>query len=335
MSLVQKLTTTEKGINFTNIALMLLSTGVAFVIPFKLFLFVYAVLGPLHYLTEISWLDKRNFFIKQKTQIWPYIVIAFLLTVALFDEKSTLRYYTVSLILCVVTYTLCLVFSGKNSLSLMVSVLVFVLAIVIKADRIMFLILAFGIFLPTIVHVFLFTGLFILQGALKKKSLTGFISLAVFIVCALSFIFIKIPNPEILSLTEKGYIQKYFSIMNQSLAAVFNIPFVKNSNEIFETPTFIAIQRFIAFAYTYHYLNWFSKTSVIKWHDVSKTRLSIIAMLWVISVACYYIDYRLGFMVLFLLSMLHVFLELPLNVLSVKGISMGVKSMFTTTTVAK
>jgi len=328
MSLVQKLITTEKGINLTNMALMLISTGIAFVIPFKLFLFVYAVLGPLHYLTEISWLDKRNFFIKQKTQIWPYIVIALLLTVALFNEKSSLRYYTVSLILCVVTYTLCLVFSGKSSLSLIISLVVLVLALAIKADKIMFLVLAFGIFLPTIVHVFLFTGLFVLQGALKNKSLTGFISLAVFIICTLSFVFIRIPNTEILSLTEKGYIQKYFSIMNQSLAALFNIPFIRNSNEIFETPTFIAIQRFIAFAYTYHYLNWFSKTSVIKWHDVSKTRMSIILILWVISVACYYIDYRLGFMVLFLLSMLHVFLELPLNVHSVKGISAEVKNLF-------
>ncbi|MEO8759650.1 MAG: hypothetical protein ABI388_01535 [Bacteroidia bacterium] len=328
MSLVQKLTTTDKGINLTNIALMLLSTGIAFIIPFKLFLFVYAVLGPLHYLTEISWLEKRNYFIKQKTQIWPYIVIALLMTVALFNEKSSLRYYTVSLILCVVTYTLCLVFSGKNSLSLIVSTIVLALAILIKADRIMFLILAFGIFLPTIVHVFLFTGLFVLQGALKNKSVTGFISLGVFIACALSFAFVHTPNSEILSLTEKGFVQKYFSIINQSLATLFNISFVRNSNEIFETPAFIAIQRFIAFAYTYHYLNWFSKTSVIKWHDVSKTRMWLILILWVISVACYYIDYRLGFMVLFLLSMLHVFLELPLNVHSIKGISSGVRNMF-------
>ena len=154
MSWLQKIATTDKGINLTNIVLMLLSTVVAFIIPFKLFLFVYAVLGPLHYLTEISWLDKRNFFIKQKTQIWPYVLVALLLTVAVFNEKTVLRYYSVSLIICVVVYTLCLVFSGKNSVSLLVSALVLILALVIKADKIMFLILAFGIFLPTIVHVF-------------------------------------------------------------------------------------------------------------------------------------------------------------------------------------
>jgi hypothetical protein len=326
MSWFQKITATDKGINLINIVLMLLSTGIAFVIPFKLFLFVYAVLGPLHYLTEISWLDKRNFFIKQKTQIWPYIVVAVLLTVAIFNEKSIIRYYSVSLIICVVVYTLCLVFSGKNSVSLLVSALVLIIALVIKADRIMLLILAFGIFLPTIVHVFLFTGLFVLQGALKNKSVTAFISLAVFIGCAVSFAFIHIPNSEILSVAEKGYVQKYFSILNQSLAGVFNINFSKGSNDIFEMPALVAVQRFIAFAYTYHYLNWFSKTSVIKWHDVSKSRLGVIAVLWIVSVVFYYVDFRLGFLLLFLLSMVHVFLELPLNVHSVKGIISGIRN---------
>ena len=49
-------------INFLNIGLMLISCVVALFIPFELFLFAYAVLGPAHYLTEISWLQKRRFF---------------------------------------------------------------------------------------------------------------------------------------------------------------------------------------------------------------------------------------------------------------------------------
>jgi hypothetical protein len=325
MSFLQKITATDKGINLTNMALMLISTVIAFIIPFKLFLFVYAVLGPLHYLTEISWLDKKNFFIKQKLQIWPYIVIAILLTVALINEKSSIRYYSVSLIICVVVYTLCLVFSGKNVLSLLLSSAVLILALLVKADKIMLLILAFGIFLPTVVHVFLFTGFFVLSGTIKNKSITGYLSLVLFIGCAISFALIHTPNSEILSVAEKGYIQKYFSILNKSIAGLFNINFASNSTDIFELPAMISVQRFIAFAYTYHYLNWFSKTTVIKWHEVSKSRLTVIAILWVLSVVFYYIDFRLGFMVLFLLSMLHVFLELPLNVISIKGIVTGLK----------
>ncbi len=325
MSFLQKITATDKGINLTNMALMLISTVVSFIIPFKLFLFVYAVLGPLHYLTEISWLDKKNFFIKQKLQIWPYILIAILLSIGLFNEKSAVRYFSVSLIICVVVYTLCLVFSGKNLLSLAISVAVLIISLLIKADRITFLVLSFGIFLPTVVHVFLFTGFFVLSGAVKNKSVTGYLSLVVFVGCAISFALIHTPNAEILSLAEKGYIQKYFSILNKSIAGLFNINLVNNSTDIFELPAMIAVQRFIAFAYTYHYLNWFSKTTVIKWHEVSKSRLAIIAILWVLSVVFYYIDFRLGFMVLFLLSMLHVFLELPLNVISIKGIVTGLK----------
>jgi hypothetical protein len=83
--------------------------------------------------------------------------------------------------------------------------------------------------------------------------------------------------------------------------------------------------RLIAFAYTYHYLNWFSKTSVIKWHEVPKAWLITTAMLWIGSVILYYVDYMLGLQALLLLSMLHVFLEFPLNFRSMQGIGQSVK----------
>ena len=36
--------------------------------------------------------------------------------------------------------------------------------------------------------------------------------------------------------------------------------------DLYRSPAGLAIMRFIAFAYAYHYLNWFSKTAVIRWH---------------------------------------------------------------------
>src|ERR1700758_3235140 len=161
MSFAQKALGTETGINATNIALMLFSTIIAFVIPFKLFLFVYAVLGPLHYLTEISWLDKRNYFIAKKIQAWPYLLVSVLLTISLFNEK-----YILSIVAAVITTIICLSF---------------------KIDKIFSIVLALSVFLPTIIHVFLFTGIFVLSGAFKTKSVSGFISFGVFIACALSF----------------------------------------------------------------------------------------------------------------------------------------------------
>jgi len=90
--------------------------------------------------------------------------------------------------------------------------------------------------------------------------------------------------------------------------------------DIYSSNAGFVIMRFIAFAYTYHYLNWFSKTSVIKWHLVPKRVLIATISLWLLSIAIYAYDYTLGMNVLFFLSFLHVFLEFPLNVVSFTGI---------------
>lgn len=329
MSMLQKALGTDKGINITNIGLMLFSTVLAFVIPFKLFLFVYAVLGPLHYLTEISWLDRKNFFIEKKWQIWPYLLVALLLTISMFNEKTSLRFYSTTFMVGVVVYTLFITLSKRYVFSALAGLIAVILCLILKVDRMFSIVIAFSVFLPTIVHVFVFTGVFVLFGAIKTRSVSGFISFAVFILCALSFGFIDLPNNELLSLTQKGYIQRYFIALNQSLAELFGTPMATGSKEdYFSVPGLITIQRFIAFAYTYHYLNWFSKTTVIKWHEISKVRMGVILFLWILSVAAYYIDYRLGFVLLFTLSMLHVFLEFPLNVISFKGVGQGIKSVF-------
>jgi len=82
----------------------------------------------------------------------------------------------------------------------------------------------------------------------------------------------------------------------------------------------IQLQRFIAFAYTYHYLNWFSKTSIIGWHKTSKIHLIFTAVIWVLSVSLYVYDYTVGLKVLLFLSILHVVLEFPLNAHSFVGV---------------
>ena len=57
-------------IDILNIFLILISGVFAFVLPFQTFLFVYAFLGPLHYLTEINWLQQRNYFLQDKTNTY-------------------------------------------------------------------------------------------------------------------------------------------------------------------------------------------------------------------------------------------------------------------------
>ena len=67
-------------INYLNIGLMLISLVAAYILPFELFLFSYAVLGPLHYLTEISWLDKKNYFIRSKDDMIFLLMQVLILT---------------------------------------------------------------------------------------------------------------------------------------------------------------------------------------------------------------------------------------------------------------
>ena len=77
---------TEK-VDVFNIGLMLISCALAFIMPFEMFLLAYAILGPLHYLTEISWLHERNYFTKGKYDSWILIFIGLLVTLYFFNDR--------------------------------------------------------------------------------------------------------------------------------------------------------------------------------------------------------------------------------------------------------
>ena len=89
---------------------------------------------------------------------------------------------------------------------------------------------------------------------------------------------------------------------------------------IYNSTVGIMLMRFIAFAYMYHYLNWFSKTEVIRWHKVPKIRFAAVIVLWLGASLFYTYDYSLGLSMLFFLSFTHVLLEFPLNIVSIVGI---------------
>jgi hypothetical protein len=67
-------------------------------------------------------------------------------------------------------------------------------------------------------------------------------------------------------------------------------------------------------------LNWFSKTEIIRWHQVPKLRFAAVILLWVVASVFYAYDYSLGLSLLFFLSFSHVLLEFPLNIISIVGI---------------
>lgn len=185
----------------------------------------------------------------------------------------------------------------------------------------------FTVFLPTLIHVFVFTSLFMLYGALKSKSNIGILSVLLHLSIPFAFFYIA---PGFMPFHVNEYIITSYGagfegLNKHILQNSFHMDFSSMSPQqifegIYSSKLGIALMRFIAFAYTYHYLNWFSKTEVIRWHKVPKARFAMVLFFWIISIVLYAIDYSLGFQWLFLVSFMHVLLEFPLNYISVVGI---------------
>ncbi|MGB1077615.1 MAG: hypothetical protein ACPG05_04840 [Bdellovibrionales bacterium] len=297
------------NIDQTNIALMLVSLAVAFVLPFEMVLISYAFLGPAHYLTQISWMHDRNYFVDSKWLWLPFFAIVIVLAVSNLTSSSyqdPISYGTVLLALMV-------------SVSMLATKNMVIRGAIVGGSMLFFMLLqtTFTTFsaivivlVPTVIHIYVFTGAFILNGAIKSKSRWGALSFVVFLLCGVAFIFI---SPLDIKISQNFVSENIhsFEITGYLLASVLSLK---------EEWGLRGVLGFLSFAYTYHYLNWFSKVELIKWHLIPKKRMGVIIALYVLSVGIYLIDYRTGLSVLFVLSMLHVFLEFPLNVLTFKSI---------------
>jgi hypothetical protein len=397
----------EDKINFSNIGLMLITAVCAYFYPFETFLLAYAYLGPLHYLTEISWLHDRNYFSKGKYDFLVLLIVGVLLSVAAFSKDFGFNTAFYDSFVSMNLFDKLLVFALFSSI-----LFALVQNLIIKIISILFLyvfvsgwlspenaaqqsentaIFALTSLVPTLIHVYLFTGLFMLFGALKSRSKSGLWQMVGFVVIPLILVFYLPVNIKNSNLTEygknayyakgDGFFMTNVSIMDhfklidepnltnkQFLDSVVNnnksgypveqrarisdslkgklnqdyivensrseyfgrsIPLryaipvdVKNYfwDSVFFSTVGIMLMRFIAFAYMYHYLNWFSKTEVIKWHKVPKVRLIAIVVIWLAASIFYAYDYSLGLSLLFFLSFTHVLLEFPLNIFSIVGI---------------
>ena len=315
---------------------MLASCVFAYLFPFELFLFSYAILGPLHYLTEISWLHDRGYFIRTKAATGPRFDRAWLalvgvtltvMMIGVVGEKVLHRdvppVWEIGLFYLVfLTASVAAIARSVKRALLVAGVGAVALAVFSRSP--LFALLAF--FLITIIHVFVFTGAFILMGALKTRSASALLSLAVFVLCAASF-FVYVPAGAALPGDYVRTSYESFQTLNAQLIRLFHLGPGTTTAEIYMSTGGLVVMRLIAFAYTYHYLNWFSKTSVIRWHEISKPRAALIAVLWIAALVPFAFSYVLGFVVLYMLSVLHVMLEFPLNHHSFVGIASELRSL--------
>jgi hypothetical protein len=432
----------EDRINYLNIGLMLITAVLAYYFPFETFLLAYAYLGPLHYLTEISWLHDRQYYAKGKWDYLVLLVVGILLSYAAFAKdfgvsKDVYDYFVEMNLfdkLLVFALFASILFALVKSTWIKLGA-IFLLYIFVggwlsperaqeNADSTT--IFALTALIPTLIHVYIFTGLFMLYGSLKSRSVSGLWQMVAFIVVPLLLVFSlpvddkngflskfgkdayyakgdgfyntnflildhfdlieeqKLTNKEYLDIITKEGNKSYFlgqglidtlafTTHTDSLREIAERPFVVKPmpintanlapqyqydhllyffdtsqryinaiNEyrfealprkvmksrtkkeidgfIFFSEVGIMLMRFIAFAYLYHYLNWFSKTEIIRWHKVPKVRFILVIVTWIASSVFYTYDYSLGLSLLFFLSFSHVLLEFPLNIISIVGI---------------
>jgi hypothetical protein len=342
------------AIDFLNIGLIIISLILAIRLPFELFLFSYAVLGPLHYLTEINWLREKQFFSPGRKDWFWLSLLAFFIFLAFFSTEflkagsdqphpflanapalrpllAFLESCGAAFVFTALVASAVFVFTKKLWVRLSLILAGSVVGLWLRSN--VWYVLVFGMFVPTLIHVCLFTGLFMLYGAIKNRSLLGYLSvltltLAVFIILNLDKNVFS--GRELQETVIKTYFSSKFQYLNLALFQLL-APAVMVRQYLQEHMPWAfmstvygwRIQTLIAFAYTYHYLNWFSKTGIIRWHITARWRLALAGILWMASVGLYFYNYHWGLVGLFFLSMLHVFLEFPLNIQSVRGIIRG------------
>lgn len=298
-------------INYLNIALMVISVILAALLPFETFVLAYVVLGPLHYLTEISWLHDRGFY-TQGARDWLWLFFAAALVALIWMFPSFFPAKLGGAILGVaVTFSAGIAFFRSVFARLLFGSLGVAVAMVATSwEPVMLL---FAAFLPTLVHVYLFTGLFVLYGACKGRRLSGFLSFLVFVAAPFVCLF-GVGTPATYQPTEYFLdAVKPFEGLGLVTLDIFGMEATRED--------YVAFFRLLAFAYTYHYLNWFSKTRIINWHQISRLRLSSIGLVYLAALGMYAVSYTWGFFALMSLSLAHVVLELPLNFRTGSGLA--------------
>lgn len=324
------------AVNLVNVGLMLAAAAVAFAVPFETFLLAYAVLGPLHYLTQIGWMHERQYFAQRRRDWLPLALVAVAVTAVVFLPHvgyavPSLTAWAPELVLWALAWALLATVTGDRVLRIAGGVVAAGALILVhdqsahdRAPSTLFAML----WLPTLVHVYVFTGLFVLYGTLKSRSATGWLSLLVFVGCGAATLLLPVGS---LGYVASDYVREAYQgtmghmharLLETSGLGALAVPGGGGSGDFAPFPSLAAmlandvslqLGRFIAFAYTYHYLNWFSKTSVIRWHRVPRPYLVTAVAIWLASVGLYVVDYEVGLRWLFLLSLLHVVLEFPLD----------------------
>ena len=292
-----------------HLGLMLAALAITYVVPFELLLLSYVVLGPAHYLTEISWLHDRKYFLPRRSIAIGLVIVA--AAAALIEDASWFGFviwmaFVASALLTTTT-------AGQSFMLTAVAVGVTIVMAVNGSS-----LAVLGILLPTLIHVSLFTLVFMTLGAYRAGSKAQTLLVVIYLM-AIGVILVVPPSvaTQIPAFAKAG--QEYFGNVGPALSRLLGVPHLRLDTRL---------TSLLAFVYTYHYLNWFIKADVIRWAAIPRLRLALVAAASAASTALYFYDYAFGFTVLLALSLVHVVLEFPLNSLALQQFGAAVGQGF-------
>jgi len=283
-----------------HLGLLLGALAAAYLLPFELLLIAYIVLGPAHYYTEISWLHDRKYFM-------PHRALAAVLALAALGGMFIADPYWSGVLVwsCLLGAGIAALGLTSQRTAMLATVAIALTLMMALANAPFFLI---GVLLPTLIHVSLFTLMFMTLGALRAQSAAQFALIGAYLL-GIAAILIVPPStrsvvPEFARLGEY-----YFGPVATALGNIFGMPNLQFAGRI---------TGLLSFVYTYHYLNWFIKADVIRWSKMPRPRLVLVATLSVASTAFCFYNYTQGITVLLLVSLMHVLLEFPLDTIAIR-----------------
>lgn len=289
-----------------HMGLLLAALGTTYLVPFELLLLSYVVLGPAHYFTEISWLHDRKYFLPHRSVPVALAVVAVI--AALIDNASWFGFVMwMAFVVCALLAAATTAMQGTA----LVIVAVWLTAVMAMNGSSLAVL---GILLPTLIHVSLFTLIFMTLGAIRSGSRMQALLILLYLA-AIAILLVAPPSAETRIPAFARVAHEYFGNVAPALGRLLGVADVRLDTRL---------TSLLAFVYTYHYLNWFIKAEVIRWADISRTRLAVIVAASAASTALYFYDYTFGFTVLLALSLVHVVLEFPLNSLALRQLGAAI-----------
>lgn len=280
-----------------NLLAIFVCALLAHLFPEATFLGAYAILGPAHYLTEISWLHDRKYFVG-RPGLWITVALVVLMVMLVRPHTPAAAGLLFALIGGLIASGIAMPFS-------MMALTVIGSAFVGSAGVIFgwVAVIAVAILIPTLLHVFAFTAMFMVNGALRTRRWIDWLPPLALALATASFL--------LLPTVDLGH-GRFLNTVTQGFSNLFaQLSGPGRSIEL-------RLVGFVGFAYAYHYANWFLKTGLLGWHRVSQWRLVMIASAWLVMMYAYTQDILLGLLISLPLSLGHVLLELPLNVMTAR-----------------